>query len=39
MPSPEAAATRMPAVQAVIDNAADNKVERSPRREGREGNR
>ncbi len=39
MPSPESAATRMPAVQAVIDNAADNKVERSPRREGREGNR
>ncbi|HNV83468.1 MAG TPA: FtsH protease activity modulator HflK [Arenimonas sp.] len=39
MPSPENAVTRMPAVQAVIGNDADNKVESSPRREGREGSR
>jgi len=39
MPSPENAVTRMPAVQAVIGNDTDNKVESSPRREGREGSR
>ena len=39
MPSPENAATRMAPVQAIIGNDAVNKVERSPRREGREGNR
>ncbi|MGH8105323.1 MAG: FtsH protease activity modulator HflK, partial [Arenimonas sp.] len=40
MPSPENAATRMAPVQAVIGNdIEDNKVERSPRREGREGSR
>jgi len=40
MPSPEAAAARMPAVQAVIGNESDNKVERSlPRGEDREGSR